>query len=193
MTATDHVTAEPLLGSRYTIEEVAVLADLYDLESLPGTPPVELSMELRSLATRSLIARGVVQMPDGGGVEVAQPHATLLAGIFDATVVLQVTWVEPSITHTSTWFALTDDCVRVVVDEGIVDIDALVLTAEEAIDRTLGINVKGTLPAESEAEVVVEITRTDLHAVPAHTTRSVVARVDGTWYSLAAATSEVAK
>lgn len=185
MTITEHGESEALLGARYTVEELAVLADLYDLESLPGTPAIELSMDLRSLATRCLIARGVLRMPDDGGVEVTQPHATLLAGIFDAPVVFQVSRLEGTDAATATWFDLGEDCVRVVVDEGLVDMDAFLSPAASAIDRTLGIDVRGVLPAHAAADVVVEITRTELHTTPANTVRAVVARVEGTWYSLA--------
>lgn len=106
---------------RYTIEELAVLADLFDLESLPGVPPVELNMELRSLATRCLIVRGVLRMPDDGGVEVAQPHATLLSFLMDSKDVVQATRSTAAQRQAWSWFQLDDHCMSVTEpDDGIV-------------------------------------------------------------------------
>jgi len=178
-------TAVPLFEVHYTVEELAVLADLYDLESLPGVEPIEMSLDLRSLATRCLVVRGIVVMPDGGGVEITQPHATLIAGMFEAPTVRQVSWIEGDATTVWTWFDLGTDCVRVGGnDEGVVELAAFTTSAVDAINSTLGIEVTGTLKDQAAAEVVVEITTTELGSEPTAITRSVAARVDGRWWSL---------
>jgi hypothetical protein len=187
MTVTDKPsTVAPLFEVSYTSEELAVLADLYDLETLPGVQPLEMALDLRSLATRCLVARGIVVMPGDGGVEITQPHATLLAGMFEAPMVLQVSWIEGDVTTLSTWFDLGTDCVRVGNDdEGIVEIAAFTTSAVEAIEATLGIEVTGTLKESAEADVIVEMARiAGRHDDQTVTTRSVVARVDGRWWSM---------
>jgi len=115
------VDHDVMVQMRYTIEEMAVLADLFDLESLPGVPAVELTLELRSLATRCLIARGVLQMPADGGVEVTQPHATLLSFLMDAGDVVQATRSSAVQRQAWSWFQLDEHCMSVTEpDEGIV-------------------------------------------------------------------------
>ncbi len=187
MTITDKPsTAVPLFEVGYTVEELAVIADLYDLESLPAVEPIEMSHDLRSLATRCLVVRGIVVMPHDGGVEITQPHATLIAGMFEAPTVLQVSRIEGDTTTVWTWFDLGTDCVRVSSDDdGIIELSAFTTSAVEAINSTLGIEVTGTLTEPAEAEVVVEIAITSgRHDEQTVTTRSVVAQVSGRWWSL---------
>jgi hypothetical protein len=121
-------------------------------------------------------------MPDNGGVEVTQPHASLIAAMLQAGTALQVSRIEGDRTEASTWFDLGTDCVCVGDDdEGLVTISAFGSTALTAIEATHGISVTGDLDTVAEADVVVELTTTTLNTDPATTERAVIARIDGQW------------
>lgn len=189
MTVVDDVdrqaSVSPAFSVRYTIEELAVLADLLDLESLPGVFPIEMSLELRSLATRCLVARQVVRMPDDGGVEVTQPHATLIAGMLDAELVRQVTRTEGDQVDVWTWFDLDTSSVRVTADdEGIVDIAAFTTPSLAAIESTLGISVVAAPGSAIVPEVLVDMATSIRQGSTTCVERARVARCAGTWHPL---------
>lgn len=78
-------TAELEFAVEYTSEELAALAELLGLDHFPGIsdgpwklPPSAREAAL-STASRSLVARHVIELTDGDGqLEVAPPHATVL-------------------------------------------------------------------------------------------------------------------
>ncbi|HWL45029.1 MAG TPA: hypothetical protein VNQ73_18945 [Ilumatobacter sp.] len=147
------VGPEPLLTVRYTMEELAVLAAVLDVESLPGVFPVELTPDLRSLATRCLVVRGIVQMPDTGDVEITQPHATVLAHLFEAPVVWQVDAL--GVPGVASWFEAGDQCVEVgAPDDGVVTVNAYDTPAEHAIAASTTGHPVAITKVERGAQVV---------------------------------------
>jgi hypothetical protein len=112
---------EPSVTVRYTVEELAVLAELLEAESLPGCPPASLSTSTRSLATRSLIARNIVSLPVGGAVELLEPHASLIKILFDATEIVQFVHHAGDTASTEQWFVTDDGTVRVSALEEALD------------------------------------------------------------------------
>lgn len=177
-------SVQPAFEVRYTIEELAVLADLFDLPSLPGVTPIEMSLDLRSLATRCLVARQIVRMPDDGGVEVTQPHATLIAGVLDAPMIRQVIRTVGDTTDLWSWFDLESSCVRVSDDKaGVIDLAVFVGTSLQAIESTMGIAIEGPMPAGSTPEVVVEMATTLGAGDDVQVGGSVAVQIAGHWYS----------
>jgi hypothetical protein len=76
--------AELRLEMTYTVDELAVLAELLQTDALPGAPvPEEVGPAAKAAAARSLVARGVLAVLEDDAVEVLQPHATLLAKAVD--------------------------------------------------------------------------------------------------------------
>lgn len=168
---------------RYTSEELAVLADLFELESLPGVAVHELGPAARSQATRTLIARGIVVMPDDGGVEVTQPHAGLLAAAMAAETVVQVSRHEPDGSTSSTWF--DDEGVVVEVgpdDAGIVSIALHEAALDEAIRRAHGIDLGAEDAAVERPTAVVELVRIEDAGSETVVERTAYGRgADGRW------------
>lgn len=110
----------PRLTTSYTIEEAAIIAELHDLEALPGCAPLPLGASLRSLATRSLLAHHVLVPVADGGLELEQPHATVFATILDADDVVQHLKHRPEGSAVEHWF-VTDACtVHLATADGIV-------------------------------------------------------------------------
>jgi hypothetical protein len=73
----------------FSIDELAVLADLLEIPALPGVDPdMEVPDEAKGAAARGLLARGVV-VADGarGTVEITQPYATMIATVLFADVI----------------------------------------------------------------------------------------------------------
>ena len=173
----------PALALRYTAEELAVIADLYELESLPGVPAIDLTPELRSLATRTLLARNIMFLRDDGAIEITQPHSTFLAALFEAPSVLQVSQLSGGETVDSTWFDWGSECVCVQPeDDGIVYLSAHKGSAHDLVESSLGINDVGESSGEVAVELVVElvtITRSGDEYVTEH---EAFGRADGTWY-----------
>lgn len=185
MTMVDEL--QQVLEINYTVEELAVIADLYDLDTLPGIAAVQLSAEARGLATRCLIARGALRMPATGGVEIPQPHATLLSGLLDAPLVHTVSWIEGDDTELTTWFEHLGPqpaTVRMRDRDGIVELVLYDASAMTAVESTLGIEVVGDLQPGTLADVVVEVITTTRSTVPVTVERRVAGRVDGRWYAM---------
>jgi hypothetical protein len=73
----------------FSVDELAVLADLLEIPALPGVDPdMIVPDEAKGAAARGLLARGVV-VADGakGTVEITQPYATMIASVLFATSV----------------------------------------------------------------------------------------------------------
>lgn len=74
----------------FSLDELAVLADLLEIPALPGVDPdVALPPDAKAAAARGLLARRVV-VADGaaGSVEITQPFATMIAMVMFAAEVL---------------------------------------------------------------------------------------------------------
>lgn len=72
--------AELLFSVDYSQDELAVIAGLFTIPAMPGAAPAATVDDgLRSAAARSLVARRVLEFTDSDGVEIAQPHATVLS------------------------------------------------------------------------------------------------------------------
>ena len=175
--------AEPALAVRYTVEELAVIADLYELDALPGLTPVELSDEARGLATRTLLARDVLFIRDDDALEITQPHATFLAALFEAPVVVQVSQVTSGETLTSAWFDWGDECVGVhPEDGGTVYVAAYKGSARDIVLSSLhAINIS-TETKEVEVDLVVEIVTTTRNGDEFTVEHEALGRCDGQWY-----------
>lgn len=75
-----------LFACDFSRDELAVLADLLELPSLPGIEPdLPVPAEAKAAAARGLLARAVL-VADGvaGTVEITQPYATLLTLVLQA-------------------------------------------------------------------------------------------------------------
>ncbi len=133
---------EPALTVRYTLEELTVLADLYELDNLPGCRRASLSTSTRNLATRTLIARHVLAMPPAGGVELQQPHATVLGTLFAADDIVQYIRHRPAESFVDQWFA-TD-----AATVGLSELDGIVTMAlyEGRVAPTPGRNLDDVAP-----------------------------------------------
>jgi len=73
--------SQPLFECDFSVDELAVLADLLEITALPGGDPgAELSEGAKAAAARGLLARGVRRSPTGqaGSVEITQPYATMI-------------------------------------------------------------------------------------------------------------------
>jgi hypothetical protein len=124
----------PRLEVRYTSEELAVIAALFDVPGLPGCPEIELTTELRSLATRCLVARNVVTMPPDGGIAITFPHTALLGQLLGSPEVIQVIDVAGE-RVVGTWCGGDDASVHVFHEDGVVTVQAFegVPTVERAV------------------------------------------------------------
>jgi hypothetical protein len=72
--------AEPRFSVDYSQDELAVIAGLLTIEAMPGAAPAStIDDGLRSAAARSLVARRVLEFTDDDGIEITQPHATVLS------------------------------------------------------------------------------------------------------------------
>jgi hypothetical protein len=71
----------------FSVDELAVLADLLEIPALPGgDPDFEFSEDAKAAAARGLLARGVVVANGPAGtVEITQPYATMVAIVLFAT------------------------------------------------------------------------------------------------------------
>ena len=125
----DHVDGAPaslaaFVSERYTVEELAVLAALVGLDSLPGVPSVHMEARVRSVATRSLLVRDIVVLADDN-IEINQPHALFVATVIDARRVVRVARIHGGPEHPATWFATGTNCVCVPAHEdGIITLSA---------------------------------------------------------------------
>jgi hypothetical protein len=72
----------------FSVDELAVLADLLEIPALPGVDPdMEVPDDAKGAAARGLVARGVVVADAARGtVEITQPYATMIATVLFATV-----------------------------------------------------------------------------------------------------------
>ncbi len=157
------VTEARTMVLKYTVEELTVLADLFEIPSLPGVRPLDLPLDLRSLATRCLIARGVLTMPQDGGVEVTQPHAALIGTMLAATTIVQVARHTEDMVETWSWFEADGVVVQAGEDhEGIVAVTLHEIELDDAILGSLGIDEASVEePALDPIDVVVEVVRMD--------------------------------
>jgi len=178
-------TEARMLRMQYTAEELAVLADLFELDSLPGVDVRRLGPEVRSLATRSLIARGIAVMPSDGGVEITQPHAGLIGTLLAASIVVQVIRHSPERSLASTWF--DDDGVLVEVgpdDEGIVTVTLHDTGLDEGIRAAHGVEIGSSGNADSAARptIVIEVVRMENDGPAVAVERTAYGRApDGRW------------
>ena len=71
---------EVLFECDFSVDELAVLADLLEIPALPGgDPDLEFSEDAKAAAARGLLARGVVVANGPAGtVEITQPYATMI-------------------------------------------------------------------------------------------------------------------
>lgn len=87
----------PHLVADYTMEELAVVAELLDLETFPGArvSPDDLTLEAQEEAltsgTRSLVARQILEFAEDGSLIITPPHAAILLPVVQAKVVITVT------------------------------------------------------------------------------------------------------
>jgi hypothetical protein len=85
----------PAIRIDYPVEELAVLAELLDVDGFPGvaTGLEDLGDDAReavlAAASRALLARGIVQ-PVDDGLEITAPHAHVLQTVLDPQRVLSV-------------------------------------------------------------------------------------------------------
>jgi len=178
-------TSEPALAVRYTVEELAVIADLYDLDALPGLTPVALSDEARGLATRTLLARDVLFIRNDDALEVTQPHATFLAALFEAPVVLQVSQVASGETLTSAWFDWGDECVGVhPEDGGTVYVAAYKGCARDIVLSSLHAETISTDVKDVEVDLVVEIVTTTRNGDEFTIEQEAIGRCEAQWYQV---------
>ena len=83
MTAQD---SRSVLELTYSVDELAVIADLLGVERIPGSPdPDSVTAEAKGAAARALVARGVLEIVDSDAVEIRQPHATVLSLVCDGS------------------------------------------------------------------------------------------------------------
>ncbi len=69
---------EPLFVVDYSTDELALLADLLEVDALPlGPSGSSLSDEVRAAVSRGLVARGVLNILGPDEVELTQPHASI--------------------------------------------------------------------------------------------------------------------
>ena len=178
-------TSEPALAGRYTVEELAVIANLYELDALPGLTPVALSDEARGQATRTLLARDILIIRDDDALEVTQPHATFLATLFEAPVVIQVSQIAAGETLTSAWFDWGDECVGVhPEDEGTVYLAAYKGSARDIVLSSLHAASVSTDTKDIEVDLVVELVTTTRHGDEFTVEQEAIGRAEGQWYQV---------
>jgi hypothetical protein len=81
------MSTDTLFDCDFSIDELAVLADLLEIPALPGgDPDAEVPEEAKAAAARGLLARRVI-VADGaaGSVEITQPYATMIGIVLFAT------------------------------------------------------------------------------------------------------------
>lgn len=174
---------DPALALRYTAEELAVIADLYELESLPGVAPIELTPEVRGLATRTLLARNILWLRDDGAIEVLQPHATFLASLFEAPRVLQVSQLSGAESTESVWFDWGNECVCVQdEDDGIIFLSAYKGAARDLVTSSLGAGNISDEVGEVEVDLVVDLVTTTRNGDEFVVQHEALGRCGDTWH-----------
>lgn len=130
---------EAALTMYYTLEELAVIANYFGLDTLPGVREVELSEATRSLATRTLLARNILNV-QGEKVSINSPHAQFFVTMADNPGVTQVDMTTTNGPWRTTLFALEDGSVLVEEpDQGVVVVALYQGTCDDVVKDLMGL------------------------------------------------------